>query len=210
MKNLPQLKPYLTHPFTGILIGILCCLGSYTYYSLSLKNLDSLEEKALYLQEKKKWAEWKQQKEEKLAEQLKKADSDYVEKQLESLVFLEPEIQKLQALLHSEPQNALYNKRLQFLQNGQNALRFKEQNFQRNKNFQERELVQQHSVEMNQYDLKKLLARIENVTIGNFTPGPRPPFFIVKSFDLLKKTLTSTEESYVVQLELIKKEMHHE
>ena len=211
MKQLKiKLQPLITHPLAWILAGLLPCMIVFGYLLIAEKKLQSLEEQALFLQKKHLLMKDRQKKEKKLLSQLKEANRDYVEKELESLQFLSPEIQKLQALIYSETSNEMQKKRLEFLERGENALRFRQQNYKRQDNFQEVEMIQQHPVEMNRGDLKNLLARIENCSIGEYPAGNHPPDFLIKNFELLKKPLASNEETFVIHLELIQREAIYE
>lgn len=211
MKQLEEkLKKILIHPYTWIALGIFPCFFAACIYIRAVHKLDHLQEEVLYLYEKKQSNQRKTNLEQKLLTQLGQANSAYLEKELETLRFLQPEVQKIKALLHTEPNNALLQTRLDFLQNEQNQLRFRQHNFQRIGKFQEMEALQDHPVEMNREDLKQLLALIENQKIGDWMPGSNPPDLIVKSFELIKKPLPSNEEIFFVNLELIKREMLHE
>jgi len=205
-----QIKAFLSQPLLWLVVGICCCLLSLIYYASSSKKLRDLKQTAIYLKKKEHLALLRKTEEKNLLQQLKTANRDYVEKELESLQFLDAEVKRLQALSHSDPSNEVFNSRLEFLQSGQNRLRFREQNFQRVGQFQEVEIIQEHPVEMHRDDLKALLARVENQSFGNFKPGQHPPSLTIKKFELIKKTKSSDEEVFVVNLELIKHEMVHE
>ncbi len=189
MKQLQsQLKFYLTHPLAWIIGGVACCLLTLLYHITAEQKLTRLTEAALQLKRRQTWTAEKDHIEKKLLQQLKVADRDYIEKELESLHFL----------------NA------KNIQSDSNTFHFREQNFQRLENYQEVEVIQDHPVEMNRNDLKKVLARIENRAIGPFYPGANPPDLLIKKFELIKKPMSSTEETYLINLELTKFEMVHE
>jgi hypothetical protein len=199
MKELQsQLKSYLSHPFAWIIGGVICCLLSLGYYLHAQYRLHQLAETGLLLKKRKEWTAQKEELEKKLLQQLRVADRDYIENELETLTFLTPEIKRLKASLHSNPAQAALKERLQFLESDQNRLHFLEQNFQRTDRFQQSEVLQDHPVEMNRDDLKNLLTKIENQEIG--------PFLLIKKFELSKKQ----DETYLIQLELTKSEMIHE
>jgi len=208
MKQLQsQLKFYLTHPYAWIAGGLLCCLLTLFYQISAERKLTRLSAISLQLKKRKAWTTEREQIESKLLQQLKVADRDYIEKELESLQFLSLEVKKLKTLLASDPTSA---ERLERLDHQQNRLHFRERNFQRHENYQEVEVIQDHPVEMNRNDLKNLLARIENKKIGPFHPSINPPDLMIKKFELIKKPASSTEETYLVNLEISKFEMIHE
>ncbi|MBS0628701.1 MAG: hypothetical protein JSS30_00580 [Verrucomicrobia bacterium] len=211
MKQLQsQLKLYLTHPLAWIIGGVSCCVLVLLYHFSAEQKLDRLTATAIQLKTRQTWTAERDRLEGKLQQQLKIADRDYIEKELESLQFLNLEAKRLQASLRSDPNSGPITERLEFLSSAQNRLHFREQNFQRIKGYQEVDVIQDHPVEMNRDDLKKLLARIENKTIGPFHPGPNPPDLLIKKFELIKKPMSSTEETYLINLELSKFEMLHE
>ncbi len=201
-----QLLESISHPIGLISLGLIPCLLALTFIVSSQKNHANLKNRALDLKNKKEWSQLKQKKQQMFLSQLRCANRDYLEKDVENIQFLRDETYTLQALVHSEPNNQLLKKRLDFLQSGENRLTFKEQNFQRLDNFQEVEAILDHPVEMNQDDLFHLLSKIENVRLGEFFPGKNPPDLIIRKFELTKKPLTSNEEHFVVNLEIIKRE----
>lgn len=211
MKNaLLKLKPYLSHPIAWISLAILSCILSLGSFLSAKNNLDILEERCHYLQDKKKSAQIKKSSEDALTKQLKLAHPDFVETELESLPFLAKEKKKIEILLHSDPHNESLTNRLHFLEKDQNALQFKQEDYSRHQGYQEVMLNQKHPIEMNGEDLKMLLARIENLSIGQALPGEHSPYLIIKNFDLLKKRLTSNEETFILNLKLVKRELAHE
>jgi len=203
-------KSYLSHPYVWIGASFLAYFLVLGHFLSAQKKLENLEKNALFLKRKKEWAQIKGLQEKKILKQLKNANRDYIETHLQKMIFLQPEIKKLQALVHCDPHDQERNKRLDFLQNGKNMLQFKQQHFRIQKGFQEVDVIQEHSVEMNATDLKCLLANIENKSIGSIHPDGCPPHFIITKCELLKKPLDSNEEIFVVKLELIKREIAHE
>lgn len=202
-----RLRELFSHSLIVMGLGICCCFLLLTYYFFAHKALGDMEGKALQLKKRHLMLQQRVTAEDKLQNQLKIADRDFVEKQLESLQFLAPEMQKLQAVLLSQPEHHVSIERLNFLQADKNRLRFNHLQGGRSDHFQEVELIAEHPVEMNQEDLKLLLARIENIQIGETKPGNNPPDLWIKKFELIKKPLASNEETYRVHLELIKREL---
>lgn len=201
-----QLLSAFSYPLIWVSIGIIPCILTLLFVISAERSFNSLKDQALYLKEKKHCSQLKQKGEEQYISQLKEADRDYLENAIEGMQFLSDETQKIQALVHSETCDSVQLKRLDFLQNGENNLRFKEQNFQRLDQYQEVEAIATNSVEMNQQDLSQLLAKIENVQIGEYIANANPPDLLIRKFDLLKKPLTTNEEHFIINLELIKRE----
>ena len=207
---LDHLKPYISHSYFPLITAMVPCLFCLGYFFHKSSQYDNLEQKILYLQEKKSWARAKEAEQQNLMTQMKGADRDYVEKELESQLFLKTEIKRLRALLHSDQHNYALKTRLNFLIGQDNRLNFSQKHFQRVKNVSEVEEVLKHPVEMNASDLKQLLSKIENLPIGDWRPAKHSPQFIVKNFELLRKPLASCDETYVVNLHLIKREIINE
>ncbi|NGX39175.1 MAG: hypothetical protein KR126chlam1_00497 [Chlamydiae bacterium] len=205
-----KLRPHLANPIVLIGLGLLPPVLALTLFFSRQSSLSLLEKRATYLHQKKTYATEKKKAEEALLTRVSGAPRDYVERELETLQFLQLEQKKLRALVHADPHNDKQSQRLQFLAGGVNSLRFKQQNFKRFKAFGECELIQDHPVEMDQDDLMQLLARIDGINVGSHIPSPRSPQLIVKQLDLKKKSLSSNEETYVINLQLIKREMLHE
>jgi len=66
--------------------------------------------------------------------------------------------------------------------------------------------VQQHVVEVNEEDLKRLLCLIEGTTIWPYGPKEGRPLLIIKDFKLSKKELFSKEKVFSLSMQLIKRE----
>lgn len=128
-------------------------------------------------------------------------DPHFLDKYVESLVFLEPEIKRLQALHTHHPNNDSLAKRLYFLKEGQNKLTLIEE--KRDRNGIEQKL--QHPIEMNEEDLKKLLVLVEGVLIHPYIPKKERPDLAFLEFDLSKKQGFGEEEVYVVDFTLVKR-----
>jgi hypothetical protein len=147
-----------------------------------------------------------QRKESSLLASLKNPDPHYLDKNVETLTFLLPEVKKLETIQLENPEEESIGKRLQFLKEGGNRLTFAEEQIRSNELFRELEEKQQHPVEMNEEDLKKLLCLIEGVTIWPYGPKEGRPQLIIKDFRLSKKELPSQEKVFVVSIQLIKRE----
>jgi hypothetical protein len=139
--------------------------------------------------------------EENFISKMKNADHFYIDKNLESLIFLESETTQLE--FQTDP---VFKKRLHFLTGGENKLLFAEEGIRRCDIFQEVEERLQHPVEIDEEDLKKILCFIEEIPISPFSPPTNAPQLIIKNFELVKKSIGTDQEIYVVNLKLIKRE----
>lgn len=145
-------------------------------------------------------------KESSLINSLKNPDPHYLDKNIETLTFLLPEVKKLEAISLENPQDEQISKRLQFLKEGGNALVFSEEQIRTNETFREIEEKQQHPIEINEEDLKKLLCLIEGITIWPYGPKEGRPQLIIKDFRLSKKEISPQEKVFVISIQLIKRE----
>jgi hypothetical protein len=136
------------------------------------------------------------------------ADHFYIDKYLETMVFLEPEIEQLQKIIQDEnfADDERTKKRLELLTGQGNALVFSEGVVQAFPLFQETAETLVHPVEVNVTDIQKILARIEGIKIGEFNAGPHRPQLIITEFKLDKKKLNDKNEVYLLNLKLIKRE----
>lgn len=138
----------------------------------------------------------------------READHFYIDKHLETLVFLEPEIDQLQKIIQDKnfADDERIKKRLDLLTSEANALAFSEGVVQTFPYFQETIETLVHPVEVDALDIQAILARIEGVKIGEFTPGPFRPQLLVTEFKLDKKKVNDKNEVYLLNLKLLKRE----
>lgn len=136
------------------------------------------------------------------------ADHFYIDKNVENLQFLTPEIEGLEKVLTNKnfPDDENIKKRLEFLQSGDNTLSFSEGVVQSNPFFQEVLETLVHPVEVDSDDIREILAKIEGNPIRNYTPGPNRPQLIVLEFKFDKKQLSEKNEIYLLNMKLLKRE----
>ena len=141
-------------------------------------------------------------------ENFKDSDHYYIDKQLETLKFLEPEIAGLHKLESTKNYAGDDNvkQRLEFLSGSANALEFSEGNVQSFQYVLEATDTLVHPVEVNVSDLKKILSLIEGVDIPPYTPPTDRPHLIVLDFRIDKKEINSNNEVFVLNLKLLKRE----
>lgn len=136
------------------------------------------------------------------------ADHFYIDKHLETLVFLENEVDQLQKIVKDTnfADDERLKKRLEFLTSDANALVFTEGVVQTFPLFQEVAETLVHPVEVNSVDIQKILSRIEGVKMGDNVPGPHRPQLVITDFRLDKKSVNDKNEVYLLNLKLIKRE----
>jgi hypothetical protein len=201
LKKYSSLLPYLALAVAPIPFIYFLCSFFFQMDSLSIleERLERINAKAAQYALNKK-------REEQFLTDIKTVDHFYIDKHVETLVFLEPEIKRIEALFsHGEYEESL-KKRLHTLKEGPNKLAFAEDKIRSADLVREGEFHLQHPVEVNEEDLKKLLSLIEGQAIGAYSPAPRKPQIIIKNFELTKKPLSSQEGVFIINLQMIKRE----
>lgn len=196
------------------LILYLVCLGFLplffvVFLYLSHKGeLEELRDSLENIQHQALIKEKKQSQNLAVRQHFRDADHFYIDKHLETLYFLEPEIEQLEKIVQDKnfADDERTKKRLEFLTGDGNALVFSEGVVQTFPFFQEVTETLVHPVEVNGEDIQEILARIEGVKIGEFAPGPNRPQLIITDFKLDKKKVNDKNEVYLLNLKLIKRE----
>lgn len=136
------------------------------------------------------------------------ADHFYIDKRLESLSLLDPEVEALQKIVAHKnfTDDEEIKKRLDFLAGGGNSLRFTEGVVQTYPQFQETTETLIHPVEVNVQDVQKILSVIEGIQVGPYDPPPDRPQLIILDFKMDKKKLQDKNEVYLLNLKLLKRE----
>ncbi len=175
-------------------------------FFFGLQKLEQLEKEMERIHTKMVVMQESQKKESILLSALKNPDPHYLDKHVETLTFLLPEIKKLETIQLEGPEEEQIAKRLQQLKDGGNRLRFSEEQIRANELFRETEEKQQQPIELNEEDLKQLLCLIEGVTIWPYGPKEGRSQLIIQDFKLARKELLPNEKVYVVTMQLIKRE----
>lgn len=176
------------------------------HFFFGVQKLTQLEDEMERIHVKMTMLQESRQKESSLLASLKNPDPHYLDKHVETLIFLLPEIKKLETIQLENPEEELTAKRLHFLKEGANRLRFSEEQIRANDQFRETEEKQEQPIELNEEDLKKLLCLLEGVTIWPYGPKEGRPQLIIKDFKITKKELPPHEKVFVVSLQFIKRE----
>ena len=204
IKNIPKerLLLYL------LLLGLLPIIFAILYFITSQSEVTTLKSNIQDLQQTSLIREKKQAANIAVRNHFRDVDHYYIDKNLETLTFLEPEIESLQKALSNKniADDDTVKKRLEFLSGPGNTMSFSEGVVQSSPIFQEVTETLVHPVEINTQDLQKILAKIEGVNIGSFTPGPNRPQLIILDFKLDRKSIHEKNEVYILNLKLLKRE----
>lgn len=203
-KNIPVHRGLLY----SILIGVLPVLFAILLFYNEKGHLDELRQTLEAVQHQAFLKEKKQALNLAVRQHFRDADHFYIDKHLETLVFLEPEIEILQKIASDKnfADDDRIKKRIEFLTSQANSLVFSEGVVQSFPLFQETEETLVHPVEVNIQDLQKILTRIEGTAIGSNTPGPHRPQLLITEFKLDKKKIQDKQEVFLLNLKLLKRE----
>lgn len=200
-------------PFTRALIYIMiACLIPAVFVGIhllfSLRELDHLEDKIDRIQTLGLQQEKKQATNLTVINHFRDADHFYIDKYLESLSFLEPEVEALQKIMKNKnfTDDEVIKKRYALLTGSGNTLRFSEGVVQTLPQFQETTETLIHPVEVNVDDIQKILAMVEGIQVGPYKPAEARPQLIILDFKLEKKASQDKNEVYQLNMKLLKRE----
>lgn len=141
-------------------------------------------------------------------ENYREADRFYIDKNIETITLLEPEIKSLQEIVNNKnfAGDERVKRRLDFLTGPDNKILMVEGNIQTYPLFQEVISTLSRPVEINVDDLKQLLSLMEGVDIPPYTPAADRPQLIVLDFKLTRKEGEEGNEVYQLNMKLLKRE----
>lgn len=171
-------------------------------------HLDSLEGRVEIVREKALMRNTKQATNVAIMNHYRGADNFYIDKQLEKLQFLSPEVEGLQHILlnKSFADDEEARKRLEFLTGPNNTLKFNEGAVVRYPLFREIVETQIHPVEVDTGDVQKILTLVEGQAFDNIAPPTNRPQLIILDFRMDKKKVGDDNEVFVLNLRLLKRE----
>ncbi len=188
--------------------GVLPVLLVWYTIASQLHKTESLQSQILELEELSFLKERKQTSNIQVRAYFRDADHFYIDKYLETLTFLEPEIESMKKLLNNPnyPDDDLVKKRIEQLSGPGNSMIFTEGVVQSTPLFQEVTETLVHSVEVDVNDLKTILCRIEGIPLGPCVPPPNRPQLIITEFKIDRNTVSDKNEIYQLNLKLLKRE----
>ena len=195
-----------------ILIGLLPLVFVVFLFISQQTSLEELQSSLEYIQHEALVKEKKQALNLAVRQHFHDADHFYIDKQLETLTFLDQETELLQKLSsnNSFANDERIKKRLEFLTgtngNPGNRLVFSEGVVQKYPLFQETVETLMHPVEIDSKDLQEILAKIEGVKMAAALPGPNRPQLFITEFRLEKKTTNEKNQIFQLNLKLVKRE----
>ncbi len=135
-------------------------------------------------------------------------DHFYIDKHLETLSLLEPEIESLTNMLNNPnfPEDENIKKRLELILSHTNHLIFTEGVVQSTPIFQEVTETLVHPVEVDVGDIQQILCRIEGIPLGTCKPPPNRPQLMILDFKIDKKNVSDKNQVFSLNLKLLKRE----
>jgi hypothetical protein len=192
----------------AMILGIIPVVISLMHVWQQSNTIDQLQEMIVDVEAMASSYKQRQSVNMAVIEHYRDADHFYIDKYMETLNFLEPEIEALQKIVNHKnfPGDPSIKKRYDFLTGPGNSMAFTEGVVQSYPLYQETTETLTHPIEVNVEDIKKILARIEGVEVGGYRPGPNKPQLIVLDFKMDKKAQQSGNETYNLNLKLLKRE----
>ncbi len=133
----------------------------------------------------------------KMKEQIKMAQRDYLKQSVETQQLLQAEKRRVMALTKQFPDNTSLKERLLFLEGDQNQIHFE--------TVREGEGIEHHLTHRVQMDLNDLKKFLEAVDGDRYDATQKKPFLLMKKFDLMKCYEKGDEKVYSIYAELIQK-----
>ena len=185
LSTIPQ-KRLIIYLLIGGLIPILLAWFSF---SSQIDAANMLETQIWRIQEMAFSREKKQAVNMAVRNHFRDVDHYYIDKNLETLTLLEPEIESLKNMLNNPnfPEDENIKKRVENLTGPANSLVFTEGVVQSTPIFQEVTETLVHPVEVDVNDIQHILCRIEGISLGGCTPPPNRPQLMILDFKIDKK-----------------------
>lgn len=191
-----------------LLAGLVPIVIAWFSFSSQLDTTRTLESQMWRLQEMALSREKKQAINMAVRNHFRDVDHFYIDKNLETMAFLEPEIESLKNMLNNPnfPEDENIKKRLELLTGNGNSMIFTEGVVQSTPVFQEVTETLVHPVEVDVEDLQEILCRIEGKPIGGCVPPPNRPQLSILDFKIEKKNVSEKNQVFLLNLKLLKRE----
>jgi hypothetical protein len=190
-----------------VILGALPLILAFYHFFLKSGEINDLSERIDLTKESILNYEGRQSNNIAIRNSFKNSDHFYIDKQLEPLIFLRPEIEQLKKITQNKNfiSDKEIEKRLYFLKN-ENHMTFSEGVVESTPFFQEVTETLTKPVEVNTEDIQKILIRIENQKMAEEELPNNPPQLIILDFKLDKKITTGKPDTFLLNLKLLKRE----
>ena len=191
--------------FFFALVAAPLLIASFFLYQEVLQYQE-LQERFLKASRKEQLAMERMGRKERFLHRYSQATPYFLDQTIESLPLLQKEKEQLKSLLNHPafPESVAIKERLSFIE--ENRLAFKEEKIETSKQMKEVQEKQRHPVQMDENDLKQILALLEDVQIDECLPKIHSPQILIKEFHLKKIETPLQQEVFEVEMDLIKRE----
>ena len=198
MKTIPIPRLIIYVILAGLILPIFVAISYFSQRAEMFQLQQAIEE----IQYEATIKEKKQSLNIAVKEQFQNADHFYIDKQLETLNFLEQEAELLQKIAASSSfvNDERIKKRLEFLTKTEsksgNQLVFTEGVVQKSPLFHETVESMMHPVEVNVKNLQEILAKIEGIKMAGVELNSKPPQLLITDFRLERKSVGEDHEVF--------------
>ncbi len=204
LENFGKLFFLKMRPFFFFALVFFPLLAAGLYLFLESSKLQSLEERFDSAVRKQRLFAQKEARKKRFLERYSNPDPYFLDREIESFPLLQNEKNRLLSLLdHPAFANSpLIKNRLKQIE--KNSLAFTEKNILTSSSMKETEETLRYPIQMDEHDLKTLLALIEDVS-DKTTPRPQ---ILIKDFFLKKIQTPLQTEVFEVEMNLLKREFN--
>lgn len=169
-------------------------------------QLQDLQERFRKAYRKESLAMDRKGRKERFIERYSHANPYFLDQTIESYLLLQKEKRQLESLINHPafPDSPEIQERLKFID--QNRLAFSEEKIENSSILKEVYEKQRHPVQMDESDLKQILALLEDVPIAGTKSKIDAPQILIKDFRLKKVETPIQTQAFEVEMELIKQE----
>lgn len=202
MNNIPKARLILYLTLLGILPILISLFQLYTHN----KSLSTVSNIMIQIQDTASLQETKQATNLAVRDHFINADHFYIDKYIESIPLLSNETQILKKITEQNHlvEDESVKKRLAYLA-GSNKINFTEGAVDTFSYFTETTESLLQAIEADTADIENILAKVEGVKIGEFSPGPNRPQLIFTDFKFEKKSI-GENEVFLLNMKLLKRE----
>jgi hypothetical protein len=198
-------------PLFFILLGLGPLCAAFFLYTQQ-QSLQSLQETSSMALQKAKSAFRRKAKKDTFLAKHAESDPYFLDKEIESLCFLNQEKEKLKGwLAHpAVPNKEKLLRRLQFLESAENRLSFAEEEIQTSKICKETKEKQRVPIEVDAQDLKTLIHLIEEFQMNPFLDAGQHarPQLLITEFSMARKNTLLQNEVFEIKMDLLKREFN--
>lgn len=204
LNNIPQGRILIYLGILGLIPTLLVLFNIWQ----QVDTVDALQSRVEHIQDKALTTSLKQSNNLSVIEHYRGSDNFYLDKYIEKLQLLEPEVDALQRIISNKKfaDDEEARKRYEFLVGPSNALMFNEGAVLRYPLFREVVETQVRPVEVNLKDIQSILSLVEGVPLGGETIPEKHPQLIILDFRLDKKQISEDNDVFQLNMRLLKRE----